>query len=318
MLATRGIPVGNRQKIASSKITKKHPRHFRVRTNGGLNVFASTDLALATDPAVTIIKNATLLLPSSTSDATATISGAQLLSPSPFQQEGQVSYAVVFFLTHCADLGSPELIQRLIRNKIPQQLKDLNITYNFVTVGSASNATAFKQLFSSTWPGGADTMPLYVDPDGSLYTKLGFSKGFAPNTEALSPYVKLLAMLAGLGSPGTIPEVLRGYIGDKTEDQVFQSGTFLGDAFNVLGSGYQRPLELATLRLQNMVGSLRGWGELAPPEAGMLTWLGGCVVVRDGRVVEWRYDDRGILQTVDEEEVLKRVRGVGVCGGGGG
>jgi hypothetical protein len=305
---TRGISVGNRQEIqiASSKITNQ-PRYFttRTRTKRRLIAFASTDLALATDP-VTIIKNATLLLPCSSS----TISGAQLLSPSPFaqqQQGGQSTYAVVFFLTHCADLGSPELIQRLIRKKIPQQLKDLDVPYSFITIGTPNNATAFKQLFSSTWPGGADTMPLYVDPDGSLYTKLGFSKGFAPNTEAVSPYVKLLAMLAGLGSPGTIPEVLRGYIGDRTEDQVFESGTFLGDAFNVLGSGYQRPLELATLRLQNMVGSLKGWGELAPPEAGMLTWLGGCVVVRDGRV-EWRYDDRGILQTVDEEEVLRRVR----------
>jgi hypothetical protein len=311
MLPTRGIPCGIRQEIqiSSSRITN-HPRHFTGRTKRRLIPSASTDLALATDP-VTIIKNATLLLPfSSSSDATATISGAQLLSPSPSaqqQQEGQSSCAVVFFLTHCADLGSPELIQRLIRNKIPQQLKDLNVPYSFITIGTPSNATAFKQLFSSTWPGGVDTMPLYIDPDGSLYTKLGFSKGFAPNTEAVSPYVKLLAMLAGLGSPGTIPEVLRGYIGDMTEDQVFERGTFLGDAFNVLGSGYQRPLELATLRLQNMVQSLRGWGELAPPEAGMLTWLGGCVVVRDGRV-EWRYDDRGILQTVDEEEVLRRVR----------
>ena len=44
-------------------------------------------------------------------------------------------------------------------------------------------------------------------------------------------------------------EVLRGYAGDRSQAPVF-SGE--GNLFNVLGSGYQRPFELATLRLQNM------------------------------------------------------------------
>jgi hypothetical protein len=49
-----------------------------------------------------------------------------------------------------------------------------------------------------------------------------------------------------------IVQVLRGYIGDRNAKPVFEGNT----PFNVLGGGYQRPFELATLRLSNMVGIL--------------------------------------------------------------
>ena len=47
-------------------------------------------------------------------------------------------------------------------------------------------------------------------------------------------------------------QVLRGYIGDRSAKPVFEGQT----PFNVLGGGYQRPFELATLRLSNMIGIL--------------------------------------------------------------
>lgn len=55
--------------------------------------------------------------------------------------------------------------------------------------------------------------------------------------------------------------MLRGYVGDRKAAPVFDPSSTLGAAFNVLGSGYQRPLELATLRLLNMTGILQrcGW-----------------------------------------------------------
>lgn len=49
-------------------------------------------------------------------------------------------------------------------------------------------------------------MTLPADPTGDLYTALNFNRGFAPDA-AISPYAKLLPMLAGVGSPGTIQEV---------------------------------------------------------------------------------------------------------------
>ena len=50
-------------------------------------------------------------------------------------------------------------------------------------------------------------------------------------------------------------QVIRGYVGDRSAEPIF-AGTQLGRAFDTLGGGYQRPFELATLRLQNMAGIL--------------------------------------------------------------
>ncbi len=50
-------------------------------------------------------------------------------------------------------------------------------------------------------------------------------------------------------------QVFRGYVGDRSAKPVFSAGSGGGGAgnlFDVLGTGYQRPFELATLRLYNM------------------------------------------------------------------
>ena len=46
-----------------------------------------------------------------------------------------------------------------------------------------------------------------ADSTGAMYRALGFSPGFAPDA-GVSPYLKLLPMLMGIGSPGTIQEVM--------------------------------------------------------------------------------------------------------------
>lgn len=56
-------------------------------------------------------------------------------------------------------------------------------------------------------------------------------------------------------------------MGDSSSKPVFDQDT----PFDVLGKGYQRPFELATLRLFNMAGILPKWGELSPPNAQLLT-----------------------------------------------
>lgn len=127
--------------------------------------------------------------------------------------------------------------------------------------------------------------------NGLFRRALGLDPGFAPDTP-LSPYAKLLVMLAGLGPDkgATLKEVIRGYAGDKSSDQIFLEGrpettAGIGGLFRVVGQGYQRPFELATQRLQNMSLVLGKWGELAPQEGSdglMLVQQGGAFVLAEG------------------------------------
>jgi len=76
-------------------------------------------------------------------------------------------------------------------------------------------------------------------------------------------------MCMGLGSPGTLSEVLRGYTGDNKSNKLFtdtdDSPKFrflsLDDKiFDLINnSNIQRPFELATLRLMNMIEVLSNW-----------------------------------------------------------
>ena len=47
---------------------------------------------------------------------------------------------------------------------------------------------------------------LYLDPEARLYKLLDFNKGFGPGMD-INPYLKLVPMMAGIGSPGTLGDV---------------------------------------------------------------------------------------------------------------
>ena len=76
----------------------------------------------------------------------------------------------------------------------------------------------------------------------------------------------------------------------------------------VVGSWGRRPLELATLRLQNMVGvSISNWSELAPDVEKyphVLTQLGGCTVVDGDGEVLYEFKDPGICAVANFDDVL--------------
>jgi len=164
-------------------------------------------------------------------------------------------------------------------------------------------------------PGAPAVVFLATAAGAPLYRRaLGFEPGFAPDASNLSPYAKLLVMLAGLGSDrgATIREVLRGYVGDRGSDAIFFDRGWT--PFDVLGGGYQRPFELATQRLLNMGAVLGRWSELAPAAAGvegeLLTQQGGVLVFRpaaaaggEGGEVEvaFSHRDAGILCYADTD-----------------
>ncbi|KAL6748932.1 AhpC/TSA antioxidant enzyme-domain-containing protein [Haematococcus lacustris] len=203
------------------------------------------------------------------------------------------SKVVMPFLTHFADLTSWEYAQKLV--KIMPMLEASGVQVIAVGLGSAANAQEFARdlRFPAT--------KLFADPSGAAYKALGFNPGFLPDLD-ISPYAKLLPMLAGVGSEGTLQEVVRGYIGDRAAQPVFDRAT----PFDILGTGYQRPFELATLRLFNMVGVLSRWNVLSPPNQALLTQQGGTLAF-DGQDVIFKHVDSGILKYTDTEALLRVV-----------
>lgn len=81
-------------------------------------------------------------------------------------------------------------------------------------------------------------------------------------------------------------------------------------AFNILGKGYQRPFELATLRLNHMVNILPRWGALCPANPALLVQQGGTLIFEDKQTA-FRQDDAGILKyanIADLTAVLARLQ----------
>ena len=144
-------------------------------------------------------------------------------------------------------------------------------------------------------------------------------------------------MLWGLGAWATLPAVIGGYIGNPFKAQPWiedalavgqrkgrwpdtalelddDTGDILVNKFSELpyvGGWSRRPLELATLRLQNMIDiSIKNWQELAPTEdaldEGVLTQLGGCVLVYKGKPI-FEYKDPGICAVANFEDILEKL-----------
>ncbi len=157
---------------------------------------------------------------------------------------------------------------------------------------------------------------LYIDPTASLHKELGLYEGLNASLPGFSSqqngYLNLLLMCAGIGSPGTLKEVFRGYRGDKSAPQLIADDEVVkatplpalkGEVFKRAGGkGFQRPFELATLRLRNMAEVLGNWKTYVP-DAAYLTQRGATFLFDpafepDGEggqtlVYEWR--DRNIL-----------------------
>lgn len=215
---------------------------------------------------------------------------------------------IVAFFTHTADFNSWEYAQKL-RHYLPQ-IDDAGVGVVGVSLGTVDAA---KDFCAET---GFPLDSLFMDEDGAAYSALGFSNGFQPRLpgdKKLNPYLRLLPMLAGIGSPGTIQAVLKGYVGDPNAntDWISSAMTIVDNKeFEILGNKGARPLELATLRLQNMRQIVTKWNKLAPPNKELITQQGGTVVFR-GREPIYSFKDKGILVYTDVLGMLQEI-GVGI------
>jgi hypothetical protein len=127
---------------------------------------------------------------------------------------------------------------------------------------------------------------LEVDAEPSLHRALDLYPGVRHPT---GPWPSLLLMCAGVGSPGTLAEVLRGYSGDRQAPPRLTM-----PLFNLVGHGYQRPFELATVRLRNMVEVLSHWRTYVPRD-DYLTQRGGTFLLECDGSLLYSYRDPGLL-----------------------
>jgi AhpC/TSA antioxidant enzyme len=149
---------------------------------------------------------------------------------------------------------------------------------------------------------------LWLDPTATLHRELGLYPGLSLQVPGFKPaqnaWLNLLLMCAGIGSPGTLTEVFRGYKGDRSAPQLIADDATIqatplpglkGEFFRYAGGkGFQRPFELATLRLKNMSESLGKWGTYVP-DASYITQRGGTFLFNPQRELVYEHRDRGIL-----------------------
>ena len=180
--------------------------------------------------------------------------------------------------------------------------QNAGITIRAIGIGDRNSGLKFSEYtkFRQDWR--------FVDPKAELHDLLGLYRGLSLKLPGFSPgqnaWLNLILMCAGVGSPGTLAEVLRGYRGDRkapqliAEEETIQARplpAFRGSLFNLAGGqGFQRPFELATLRLRNMTQVLGNWSTYVP-DSSYLTQRGGTFLFDSQGNLLYEHRDQGIL-----------------------
>lgn len=252
---------------------------------------------------------------------------------------------VLLFITHFGDFNSWEVLQQLRTALRESRLGGARI--RVVGIGSVKSGRKLAQLLDL--PDGLELYadPAGACHQALGFSR-GALPQYA---ETINPYLRVFLMLLGVGSPGTIRTVLSGYFGNNTlsrehtswVDEALKQGAARGRFptrvpqrlpweaakpgedqwvdFAAAGSkvwdgrGFGetglRPFELATVRLQNMVGGIiENWDELKPQDDELLVQQGGAVVLGAGGEAVYFYRDKGILTYAPVEDVLAVARGV--------
>ena len=155
---------------------------------------------------------------------------------------------------------------------------------------------------------GFPTECLFVDPEAQIHQELQLYSGLSIKLPFFSnkqnAWLNFLLMCAGIGSSGTLKEVFRGYTGDRNSPQLIADeevvkatplppikGSFFATAG---GKGFQRPFELATLRLRNMTEVLGNWNTYVP-DVSHITQRGATFLFDSQGKLLYEHRDKGIL-----------------------
>ncbi|MEM9538889.1 MAG: peroxiredoxin-like family protein [Cyanobacteria bacterium P01_E01_bin.42] len=216
--------------------------------------------------------------------------------------EGRVpsSKLLVLIWSQLGDFDSLEYAWWLQRER--EMLEEKAITLRAIGIGDHYSGRKFCEYT------GFPPECLFIDPRAEIHASLNLYRGLNINFPLLSTgqksWLNLMLMCAGISSPGTLKEVFRGYTGDKKAPQLIADeevieGTPLpplkGSFFATAGGkGFQRPFELATLRLRNMTEVLSHW-KIYVPDSSYLTQRGGTFLFDTQGELIYEYRDRGIL-----------------------
>ena len=242
--------------------------------------------------------------------------------------------------TYAADFNALEYAQRVSFYLPALKAKGIDSVF-FLLNASPAASKAFKTILQMP-----DEVKFFSDCDGAVGRSFGVNRGWRADDAETSPYVKLFGMLFGLGAMMTLPSVVGGYVGNpfsakSTEGSWIQESmrrnqaaglwpdtalVLSGDDKSIvqnkfdelplgIGQWGRRPFELATLRLQNMLGiSLKNWKELKPTEEelqkGLLTQLGGLLVINkvEGRLnIKYSWIDDGICDVCNFDTALSKI-----------
>lgn len=182
------------------------------------------------------------------------------------------------------------------------KLKAKNITVKAIGIGDRDSGIKFCQYT------GFSENSLYVDPQAEIHRQLSLYQGLTLKFPLLSAqnsaFLNLMLMCAGIGSPGTLSEVFRGYKGDRSAPQLIPNDEVVQDtplpaikgSFFKLAGGenFQRPFELATLRLRNMTEVLSNWSTYVS-DASYLTQRGGTFLFSETGELLYEHRDQNIL-----------------------
>ncbi|HEY9737297.1 MAG TPA: peroxiredoxin-like family protein [Trichocoleus sp.] len=207
---------------------------------------------------------------------------------------------LVLIWPQLGDFDSLEYAWWLMRQQAHIQAKGWAV--RAVGIGDRNSGEQFCRYtgFPTEW--------LFVDPQAELHRQLDLYPGLELKLPGLSAaqnaWINLLLMCAGIGSPGTLAEVLRGYRGDRKAPQLIDDDEIVkaaplpplkGSTFQWAGGkNFQRPFELATLRLRNMTEVLGRWKTYVP-DAAHLTQRGGTFLFDAQGKLLYEHRDKGIL-----------------------
>ena len=200
---------------------------------------------------------------------------------------------LIIFLGSFGDFDSIEYAQNL-KTYIDKNKKE----FNFRLIGIGSQAS--KERFSLYT--GIHSNNLLSFESSEIHDKLDLNKGLRINDNT---YINLLLMCCGISSKGTLKEVLRGYLGDRRSDPIYSKDDFIdfqlipkiqASLFSIIyPKEFQRPFELATRRLENMIEILRHW-HIYNPAGTLLTQRGGTFLFENTGKLLYSYRPISLLR----------------------